>query len=181
MRSMVRLIATGLLLTVLSSACGGGGDTATDTGNAPSVSSASSTQANLSSPASDAGKDACAALPRATIEQVVGADPGEGELEHAATSTVCRYYGDGQVTVEIDLGSDVAQARASIEAYGDTCNEIDDIGDQALFCTGGIPALGSTGQIVWTDGQRTYYVVYNFGDETPSQEATLDLARHLQP
>jgi hypothetical protein len=138
------------------------------------------TSSTTSGAATEVATDACTALSRQTINQVVGADPGEGELQQAGASTLCSYYGDAQVTVEIDPGFDVEGARAAIEAYGDTCDAINDIGDEALFCVGGMPALGLTGQIVWTDGQRTYYVTYNFGDETPSKETTLELARSLE-
>lgn len=176
------------LLVVLATACGGAGTATSGASSAASsvpvlqtqeVASGAPSQVSAGGPAT--GKDACAALPRATIQEIVGADPGEGELEHAASSTICRYYGDAQVTVEIDPGAGVADARTSIEAYGDTCEPIDDIGDEALFCTGGFKAQGFTGQVVWTDGQRTYYVVYNFGQATPSKEVPLTLARRLEP
>ena len=177
-------MVVGVLLVGAGAACGGGDDSATDAGDATQSSSPSATGSDASAAttgdSSGSGKDACAALPRATIEEVVGADPGEGELEQAAQSTICRYYGDAQVTVEIDPGSGVADARISIEAYGDTCEPIDDIGDEALFCTGGFKAQGLTGQIVWTDGESTYFVVYNFGDVTPSKDVPLELANHLQ-
>lgn len=126
------------------------------------------------------GKDACAALPRDVIKSVTGKDPGQGELEHAADNTVC-HYNDGEVlvTVEIDGHADIESARTSIEAYGDTCNEMEGIGDESLFCTGGIPAEGLNGQVVWTANGRTYYVVYNFGGDEPSKDKTLELARAL--
>ncbi|MBA3878030.1 MAG: hypothetical protein C0498_14120 [Anaerolinea sp.] len=187
-RTTRRLIVSGLLLAVASAACGGGGTATDERGASPSSppsATGSATSAAASGDAAGSGKDACAALPRSTIRQVVGSDPGEGELETVSgivgEATICRYYGDAQVTVEIDAGSGVADARASIEAYGDTCESIGDIGDEALFCTGGFKAQGFTGQIVWTDGQRTYFVVYNFGDATPSKDVTLDLARRLEP
>jgi len=183
-RPRVELIVIGVLLVAASAACGGGDGSATDAGKASQTSSPSAAASDPSDAtagdASASGNDACTALPRATIQEVVGADPGDGELEHAAGSTICHYYGDAQVTVEIDPGSGVADARVSIEAYGDTCEPIADIGDEALYCTGGFEAQGFTGQIVWTDKERTYFVVYNFGDTTPSKDVVLDLANHLQ-
>ncbi len=99
-----------------------------------------------------------------------------GQLERAAKNTICRYYGDAKVTVEIDPGSEIDAARVSVEAYGDTCASIDDIGEEALFCTGGLPAEGLTGQIVWTDDEHTLFVVYNFGDTAPSKDIPLELS-----
>jgi hypothetical protein len=185
-----RLVVAGAALAIVGTACGGGA-TATDMGGASPLSSSGAASPTASATASatagsvSGGNDACAALPRAVIQQVVGADPGEGELETVSgvlgEATICRYYGDAQVTVEIDLGSDIASARAAIEAYGDTCEPIADIGNEALFCTGGFKAQGFTGQIVWTDGQRTFFIVYNFGDATPSKDVVLGLARLLEP
>jgi hypothetical protein len=172
-------LALGLLVGLTVSGCGSD-DTGNKTKDSSSASDPSGTGLITASgtPASSE-KDACSALPRATIQHIVGADPGVGELEHAARSTLCRYYGEAQVTVEIDPGALVTNARTSIEAYGDHCETSDDIGDQALFCTGGMKAMGNTGQIVWTDGGHTYYVVYNFGEGTPSKDLPLQLARQL--
>jgi len=177
-RSAIPITVVAVLF--VGAACGGGDDSATGHASASSSPSATASDTAAGGRAPDSGKDACAALPRAAIQEVVGADPGEGELEAAASSTICRYYGDAVVTVEIDPSSVVAEARASIEAYGDTCESIDDIGDEALFCTGDVGPRGPTGQVVWTDGQRTYYVIRSFGEATPSKEATLELAARLQ-
>lgn len=180
---MIGRLVVALFVVGATTACGNGDDTA-EVGTASTSSTApetSSTTAKTDKTAgTSGGKNACAALPRATIQEVVGADPGEGELERAANNTICRYYGDAKVTVEIDPGSEVAAARDSVEAYGDTCQTIDDIGEEALFCTGGFPAEGLTGQIVWTDGEHTLFVVYNFGDAAPSKDIPLELARRLQ-
>lgn len=172
-------LALGILVSLAVTSCGSD-DTVNKAkgGESASVRSATGPATASSTPVSSE-KDACSALPRATIQQIVRADPGVGELEHAARSTLCRYYGEAQVTVEIDPGAVVTNARTSIEAYGDHCEAIDDIGDQALFCTGGMKAMGYTGQIVWTDGGHTYYVVYNFGEATPSKDLPLQLARQL--
>jgi len=183
------LVETALVaLTLFLSACSTTGGEVTSTSGttaagATSSAAAPSTASTAAAPAEQAtgGNDACAALPRATIEEVVGADPGEGELQHAGASSSCNYYGDAQVTVEIDPGTDLAGAQTSIEAYGDTCQDSNSIGDRALFCTGGMPAKGLTGQLVWTDGRQLYYVVYNFGDTTPSEDTVLALAQRLQP
>lgn len=188
MPATARSLILSILLASTAMACGGGAKTDTaDTAGTGTPSSAETSTipapdetTSTDTPAAS-GRDACSALPRATIAEVAGADPGEGELEHAARNTICRYYGDAQVTVEIDPGSDVAQARVSVEAYGDKCEPSSDIGKESLWCTGGFKAQGFTGQIVWTDGERTMYVVYNSGDAAPTRDIPLELARRLQP
>ncbi|HET9442053.1 MAG TPA: hypothetical protein VFO65_01950 [Acidimicrobiales bacterium] len=177
-----------VVLALLAAACGGGGDGDEDetgagteeTSSGDTVAEASATTSEAASSGGGSGRDACAALPRPTIQQVVGADPGEGELETAGGSTVCRYFGEAEVTVEIDPVADLASARTSIEAYGETCEDLDGIGGEALFCRGGFKAMGFTGQVVWTEAGRTYYVVYNFGQAEPSKDVTLQLAKALE-
>jgi hypothetical protein len=183
--AVLRLVGAGAMVAVIGVACGG---TATGTGgNGEAASPLASTELSTSATASAASDgdamDACAALPRATIQDVLGADPGQGDLETTGglvgVSSICRYHGEARVIVEIDEGSGVADARVSIEAYGETCEAIDDIGLEAVFCKGGSKAEGLTGQIVWTDGTRTYDVDYNFGTTAPSKDVVLSLARRL--
>jgi hypothetical protein len=127
------------------------------------------------------GSDACEVLSVETIAAITGADPGPGELEDTGFSMICRYWGDTQLVVQIDPGSVMESARTSEEAYGRICEPIDDIGDDALYCWSSPTAQGAIGEIVWTDGDQTYYVEYNYGQQDPSKDIPLQLAEALEP
>jgi hypothetical protein len=185
MRRTTILPAAALALALVLVSCGGSsGNSASDTtsgaGSTSSTASSSTSGGGGTSGGSSSVKDACAALPAETIQSITGKDPGKGEPDHAGGSTACRYNGEATLVVEIDPGSDIASAQTSEEAYGNKCTAITDIGDKALFCTGGFPAQGYIGEIIWTDGDHLFYVQYNEGNTTPTKDVPLKLAKALQ-
>ncbi len=186
MRLPSRLLPAVLAATALLAACsgssGGNASTTTVAGGATTTSTTGNASSDGAGAGSSSVKDACTALPPATITSITGKDLGTGELEKAASSTICRYYVDTglALSVEIDPGSQIDRAKSSEVAYGLECNEISDIGDKAYFCTGSAHGPGKVGEVIWTDGDHVFYVTYNEGDGTPTKDVPLKLANALQ-
>ncbi len=183
MKRPLLVLAVLMTVAVVSASCSGSsGSTSTKTTTAGGATTTSAASTGGSGAGSSSVKDACTALPRATITSITGKDLGTGELEKAASSTICRYYVDTglALSVEIDPGSQIDHAKSSEVAYGLECNEISDIGDKAYFCTGSAHGPGKVGEVIWTDGDHVFYVTYNEGDGTPTKDVPLKLANALQ-
>jgi len=126
---------------------------------------------------------ACAAAPRADVEEALGHALTNGKEQKAGNGSVCQYDGDGgQVTILLQHATDKLDVDAEIRnlqaTFPDaTMREASGLGKRAVFLD--MPDIGTQLHVIRGDYDYVMVSVLGFGDASRAAPVAEKIARHI--